>query len=43
MRTMISIGEASEALGVTPQTLRRWHESGRVLERLHTAAEAADA
>lgn len=30
MRKMVSIGKAAEALGVTPLTLRRWDESGRL-------------
>jgi len=30
MRKLVGIGEASKALGVTPLTLRRWDESGRL-------------
>lgn len=31
MKKMVSIGDAAKALGVTPLTLRRWHESGRLV------------
>ena len=31
MTKMVGIGEAAKALGVTPLTLRRWHESGRLV------------
>lgn len=31
MMKMVGIGEAAQALGVTPLTLRRWHESGRLV------------
>ena len=31
MTKMVGIGEAAKALGVTPLTLRRWHESGRLI------------
>lgn len=37
MRNIISIGEASNALGVTPQTLRRWHDSDRLLPDVITS------
>ena len=30
MRKLVSIGQASKALGVTPLTLRRWHEQGKL-------------
>ncbi|WP_375263906.1 IS607 family transposase [Palleronia sp.] len=30
MRKLVGIGKAAEALGVTPLTLRRWDESGRL-------------
>lgn len=30
MRKLVGIGQASKALGVTPLTLRRWHEQGRL-------------
>lgn len=33
---MVGIGEAAKALGVTPLTLRRWHESGRLIPDLVT-------
>ena len=31
MKRLVSIGEAAKAYGVTPLTLRRWHESGKLL------------
>jgi len=36
MRKLVGIGEASKALGVTPLTLRRWDESGRLKPDLIT-------
>jgi predicted site-specific integrase-resolvase len=30
MRKLVSIGQASRVLGVTPLTLRRWHEQGKL-------------
>lgn len=30
MRKLVGIGQASKALGVTPLTLRRWHEQGKL-------------
>lgn len=31
MQKLVGIGRAAKALGVTPLTLRRWHESGRLV------------
>jgi predicted site-specific integrase-resolvase len=36
MRKLVGIGEAAKALGVTPLTLRRWDESGRLKPDLVT-------
>ena len=31
MKQLVSISKAAKALGVTPLTLRRWHESGKLI------------
>lgn len=31
MKKLVSISVAAKALGVTPLTLRRWHESGKLI------------
>ena len=36
MRKLVGIGEAAKAMGVTPLTLRRWDESGRLKPDLVT-------
>jgi predicted site-specific integrase-resolvase len=36
MKKLVSIGEAAKAYGVTPLTLRRWHESGKLVPALVT-------
>ncbi|PWE48133.1 IS607 family transposase, partial [Thioclava sp. NG1] len=36
MKKFVSIGEAAKALGVTPLTLRRWDESGKLKPDLVT-------
>ena len=36
MKRLVSISAAAKAYGVTPLTLRRWHESGKLLPDLVT-------
>lgn len=36
MNKLVGISEAAKALGVTPLTLRRWHETGKLLPDLIT-------
>lgn len=36
MKRLVSIGKAAKAYGVTPLTLRRWHESGKLIPDLVT-------
>ena len=36
IKKLVSIGEAAKAYGVTPLTLRRWHESGKLFPDLIT-------
>jgi predicted site-specific integrase-resolvase len=31
MKKIVSISKAAKALGVTPLTLRRWHENGKLI------------